>query len=163
MKATRRHVVSVLFVLALVGASISAFAFGGLAPQLGLDLVGGVSVILTAPPGTASPVVDRTLETIRERVDRVGVAEPDITRQGEANIQVQIPGVGGESQQRLLTLIGRTARLEFREVLETIAPGSESYEQTEITPGDPQDEEPEEEKKAKYPGVEDTRRPSSIR
>jgi preprotein translocase subunit SecD len=141
VKASRRHVVSVVFVLALVGASLSAFAFGGLAPQLGLDLVGGVSVILTAPPGTASPVVDRTLETIRERVDRVGVAEPDITRQGEANIQVQIPGVGGESQQRLLDLIGRTARLEFREVLETIAPGSENYEQTEITPGDPQDEE----------------------
>ena len=141
MKATRRHVVSVLFVLALVGASISAFAFGGLAPQLGLDLVGGVSVILTAPPGTPSPVVDRTLETIRERVDRLGVAEPDITRQSELNIQVQIPRAGGESQQRLLELIGKTARLEFREVLETIAPGSENYDQTEITPGDPQDEE----------------------
>jgi preprotein translocase subunit SecD len=141
VKATRRHVVSVLFVLALVGASISAFAFGGLAPQLGLDLVGGVSVILTAPPGTASPVVDRTLETIRERVDRLGVAEPDITRQSELNIQVQIPRAGGESQQRLLELIGKTARLEFREVLETIAPGSENYDQTEITPGEPQDEE----------------------
>jgi protein-export membrane protein SecD len=141
VKATRRHVVSVLFVLALVGASISAFAFGGLAPQLGLDLVGGVSVILTAPPGTPSPVVDRTLETIRERVDRLGVAEPDITRQSELNIQVQIPRAGGESQQRLLELIGKTARLEFREVLETIAPGSENYDQTEITPGDPQDEE----------------------
>jgi preprotein translocase subunit SecD len=141
VKATRRHVVSVLFVLALVGASISAFAFGGLVPQLGLDLVGGVSVILTAPPGTASPVVDRTLETIRERVDRLGVAEPDITRQSELNIQVQIPRAGGESQQRLLELIGKTARLEFREVLETIAPGSENYDQTEITPGDPQDEE----------------------
>jgi preprotein translocase subunit SecD len=141
VKATRRHVVSVLFVLVLVGASISAFAFGGLAPQLGLDLVGGVSVILTAPPGTPSPVVDRALETIRERVDRLGVAEPDITRQSELNIQVQIPRAGGESQQRLLELIGKTARLEFREVLETIAPGSENYNQTEITPGDPQDEE----------------------
>jgi preprotein translocase subunit SecD len=141
VRATRRHVVSVLFIVVLAGASIAGFVTGALRLQLGLDLVGGVSVILTAPPGTQSPVVDRTLETIRERVDRVGVAEPDITRQGEANIQVQIPGVGGQSQQRLLELIGRTARLEFREVLETIAPGAENYQDTEVTPGDPQDEE----------------------
>jgi preprotein translocase subunit SecD len=138
VKATRRHVISVLFVLALAGASLAGFVTGALQLQLGLDLVGGVSVVLTAPAGTPAPVIDRALETVRERVDRVGVAEPDITRQGQQNIQVQIPGVGGESQQRLLELIGRTARLEFREVLETIAPGSENYRETEITPGDPQ-------------------------
>jgi preprotein translocase subunit SecD len=141
VRAARRHVISALFVLALGGAALVGFITGGLQVQLGLDLVGGVSVILTAPPGTPSPVIDRALETVRERVDRVGVAEPDITRQGQSNIQVQIPGVGGESQQRLLELIGRTARLEFREVLETIPPGSENYDQTEVTPGDPQDEE----------------------
>jgi len=141
VKAARRHVVSVVFVLALVAASISGFVFGGLRPLLGLDLVGGVSVILTAPPGTPPPVVDRALETIRERVDRLGVAEPDITLQGELNIQVQIPRAGGRSQQRLLELIGKTARLEFREVQETVAPGSPTYEETEITPGDPEDQE----------------------
>jgi preprotein translocase subunit SecD len=141
VKATRGHVISVLFVLALVAGSVWGFVAGGLRPQLGLDLVGGVSVVLTAPPGTTSPVVDRALETIRERVDRLGVAEPDITRQGDLNITVEIPRTGGESQQRLLELVGRTARLEFREVLETIPPGAENYQQTEITPGDPQDEE----------------------
>ncbi|MGH2546915.1 MAG: protein translocase subunit SecD, partial [Actinomycetota bacterium] len=117
--------VSIVFVLILVGFSAAGFLAWGLSPQLGLDLVGGVSVVLTAPPGTPSPVIDRTLETIRERVDRVGVAEPDITRQSDLNIQVQIPRASGRSQQRLLELIGRTARLEFREVLETIPPGSE--------------------------------------
>jgi protein-export membrane protein SecD len=131
----------VVLVLILVAASLWGFLFGGLRPQLGLDLVGGVSVVLTAPEGTPTPVVDRALETIRERVDRLGVAEPDITRQGETNITVEIPQTGGESQQRLLELIGRTARLEFREVLEVVSPGSENYEQTEITPGDPQDQE----------------------
>ncbi|HZB02796.1 MAG TPA: protein translocase subunit SecD [Actinomycetota bacterium] len=141
MRATRRHVVSVIFVLTLAGAAVAGFVTGGLGLQLGLDLVGGVSVILTAPQGTPSPVIDRALETVRERVDRVGVAEPDITRQGQLNIQVQIPGAGGRSQQRLLELIGRTARLEFREVLETITPASENYQETEITPGDPEDEE----------------------
>jgi preprotein translocase subunit SecD len=141
VKASRRHVVSVVLVLALAGAAVAGFLTGALQLQLGLDLVGGVSVVLTAPEGTQTAVVDRALETVRERVDRVGVAEPDITRQGELNIQVQIPGAEGESQHRLLDLIGRTARLEFREVLETVAPGSENYAQTEITQGDPQDEE----------------------
>jgi preprotein translocase subunit SecD len=141
VKATRGHVISVLFVLVLVAGSVWGFVAGGLRPQLGLDLVGGVSVVLTAPEGTTSPVVDRALETIRERVDRLGVAEPDITRQGDLNITVEIPRTRGESQQRLLELVGRTARLEFREVLETIPPGAENYRQTEITPGDPQDQE----------------------
>ncbi len=136
MKATRGHVISIVFVLLLVGASIAGFLYGGLRPLLGLDLVGGVSVILTAPVGTQDDVLDRTLETIRERVDRIGVAEPDITRQGDLNIQVQIPEFGGQSQERLLDLIGRTARLEFREVLEQITPGTEAYDTTEITTGD---------------------------
>ena len=141
MRSIRSLVVSIVFVLILVGFSAVGFLAWGLSPLLGLDLVGGVSVVLTAPPGTPSPVIDRALETIRERVDRVGVAEPDITRQGELNIQVQIPRAGGRSQQRLLELIGRTARLEFREVLETIAPGSPEYEEAEITPGSPRNQE----------------------
>ena len=132
----RRHVVSILFVLTLVALSVSGFLFWGLRPLLGLDLVGGVSVILTAPSGTRPDVMEKTLETIRNRVDAFGVAEPDITLQGDQNIQVQIPEFGGRSQERLLELIGSTARLEFREVLETIAPGSQNYEETEITTAD---------------------------
>jgi preprotein translocase subunit SecD len=125
VKSVRGLVASIVFVLVLTGLSIAGFLAWGLAPRLGLDLVGGVSVVLTAPEGTPSPVIDRALETIRERVDRLGVAEPDITRQGDQNIQVQIPRAEGESQQRLLELIGRTARLEFREALESIPPWSE--------------------------------------
>jgi preprotein translocase subunit SecD len=138
---TGRWVFSAVFMVALAGASVAALATGALQPLLGLDLVGGVSVVLTAPSGTTPEVMDRSLETIRERVDRVGVAEPDIAIQGDVNIQVQIAEIGGRSQERLLELIGTTARLEFREVLETIAPGAPNYEETEITPGDPQNEE----------------------
>lgn len=141
MRSVRGLVASIVFVLVLVALCVAGLLGWGLAPQLGLDLVGGVSVVLTAPAGTPEPVIDRALETIRERVDRLGVAEPDITRQGDQNIQVQIPRASGESQQRLLELIGRTARLEFREALETIPPGSPQYEETEVTPGSPEDEE----------------------
>jgi preprotein translocase subunit SecD len=141
VKGTGRHVASALFVLALAAASLGGLITGALRPLLGLDLVGGVSVILTAPQGTAEDVVDKTLETIRNRVDAFGVAEPDITRQGALNIQVQIPALegqtGGDRQERLLQLIGQTAQLEFREVLAIIAPGDRAYDQTEITPGSP--------------------------
>jgi preprotein translocase subunit SecD len=132
---------SIFFVLALVGASVWGFLGAGLRPQLGLDLVGGVSVILTAPPGTPQDVMEKTLETIRERVDALGVAEPDITLQGDLNIQVQIPRFEGDtgsgrSQERLLQLVGQTARLEFREVREEIPPGSPDYADSEITRGE---------------------------
>jgi preprotein translocase subunit SecD len=132
---------SIFAMLAMVGASLWGFLGAGLRPQLGLDLVGGVSVILTAPPGTPQDVMEKTLETIRERVDALGVAEPDITLQGDTNIQVQIPrfegdGGGGRTQERLLELIGTTARLELREVLGEIQPGSPEYEETKVTTGD---------------------------
>jgi preprotein translocase subunit SecD len=143
VKGTGRNVASVVFVLALAVAAILGFAFWNLRPLLGLDLVGGVSVTLTAPEGTASDVIDKTLEVVRNRVDAFGVGEPDITRQGELNVQVQIPefeDVGqGTQQQRLLDLIGKTARLEYRLVQEAIDPGNPAYETTKVTPDDPED------------------------
>jgi preprotein translocase subunit SecD len=143
VKGTGKNVASIVFVLLLTGAAIYGFLFANLKPLLGLDLVGGVSVTLTAPEGTASDVVDKTLEVIRNRVDAFGVGEPDITRQGELNVQVQIPEfeeVGqGAQQQRLLDLIGKTARLEYRLVREVIDPGNPAYETTKVTPDDPED------------------------
>ncbi len=60
--------------------------------------------------------VDQALETIRNRVDQFGVAEPTIQRQGTRNIVVELPGV--RDPERAIQLIGRTARLEFRLVEE---------------------------------------------
>jgi preprotein translocase subunit SecD len=59
---------------------------------LGLDLEGGVSVVLTAPPGTPKDVMERALENIRNRIDSLGVAEPQLFVNGN-NIEVQIPGL----------------------------------------------------------------------
>jgi preprotein translocase subunit SecD len=56
--------------------------------------------------------VEQALETIRNRVDQFGVAEPSIQRQGSRNIVVQLPGV--KDAERAIQLIGKTARLEFR-------------------------------------------------
>ena len=56
--------------------------------------------------------VRQGLETIRNRVDQFGVAEPTITRQGSDRILIQLPGV--QDPDRAKALIGRTALLEFK-------------------------------------------------
>ena len=103
-------------------------AFGGLAavlatdarPNLGLDLQGGTSVILTATgeEGISSDVLEKTVGIIRERIDALGVAEPEVTAAGGENILIQLPGV--EDEARALEIIGSTAQLTFRQVLEVV-------------------------------------------
>lgn len=56
--------------------------------------------------------LDQSLETIRNRIDEFGVAEPIVQRQGSRDILVQLPGI--QEPQRAKALIGRTAVLEFR-------------------------------------------------
>ena len=66
------------------------------------------------PRRRATRPSSQTIEIIRSRVDALGVAEPEIARQGNS-IVVQLPGV--ENQQRALDLVGATAELRFRPVL----------------------------------------------
>lgn len=64
--------------------------------------------------------VAQALETIRNRIDQFGVAEPIIARQGTDQIVVQLPGI--KDPQRAIELIGRTARLEFKMVMDEVSP-----------------------------------------
>ena len=85
--------------------------------KLGLDLRGGVTVLLEAKDKPDDPVNDekmaRAVATIRERIDTLGVTEPVITRVGADRIEVQLPEI--QDPQRALDLIGQTAQLEFIE------------------------------------------------
>ncbi|MEK7272046.1 MAG: protein translocase subunit SecD [Nitrospirota bacterium] len=56
--------------------------------------------------------IDQALETIRNRIDQFGVAEPTIQKQGTNEIVIQLPGV--KDTQRAIDLIGKTAILEFK-------------------------------------------------
>ena len=56
--------------------------------------------------------VDQGLETIRNRIDQFGVAEPSIQRQGDRRIIIQLPGI--KDTDRAIQLIGKTAQLEFK-------------------------------------------------
>ena len=85
----------------------------------GLDLRGGLTVVLE-PTGQAShDALTTALEIIRNRVDALGVAEPDISLQSN-NIEVQLPGVKDPADA--LKAIGTTAKLEFRPVLAAVGP-----------------------------------------
>ena len=89
-------------VLAVAGVIVA-----GWRPLLGLDLQGGLSVVLKPKADTDSDKLDQAIGIIRNRVDALGVAEPDIARQGNT-IVVSLPGV--KDQQRALDLVGHHGR-----------------------------------------------------
>lgn len=126
----RPLVVSLLAVVIVALGSLAMTLIGGHTPQLGLDLQGGVSVVLQPRTKVASGTLDQAIEIIRSRVDALGVAEPDISRQGSSVI-VQLPGV--KNKDRALELIGTTAQLYFRPVLQQL-PASESASSTTTVP-----------------------------
>lgn len=122
-KAKSRSIRS-LFLIALSLVAIwGTIGFKKYEPTLGLDLQGGISVALTPKEGQtfSNDSLDKAVDIIRERVDAFGVAEPDIARQGDSII-VQIAGVAAEDQDRAFALIGSTAKLRFRPVLEILPP-----------------------------------------
>ncbi|MGH8903671.1 MAG: protein translocase subunit SecD [Egibacteraceae bacterium] len=124
----RKLVILLLAVLTTVGVLWGTILAAGLTPQLGLDLQGGISAVLIPTKGQQNidqEVLDQTVQTIRQRVDGLGVAEPDITRQGDT-IQVQLPGVADQQQAR--DVIGRTAQLQFRPVLAVYPPDATAPE-----------------------------------
>jgi preprotein translocase subunit SecD len=60
--------------------------------------------------------LEQSLETLRNRIDQFGVAEPTVQRQGSQDILVQLPGI--QDPARAKALIGKTAVLEFKLVAE---------------------------------------------
>lgn len=90
----------------------------GKALKLGLDLVGGMHLLLELDKSklpddaSAKDALDRAMEILRNRIDQFGVAEPIIQKQGDDRILVQLPGL--LDKERAVGLIGQTAQLEFK-------------------------------------------------
>ena len=91
------------------------------ATQLGLDLEGGVSANLQGYKTNGEEVTREEMDVaagvIRQRVDSLGVTEPEIQIQGDDQVVVNIPGI--TDADRAVDVIGRTAQLGFYEVLAT--------------------------------------------
>lgn len=103
----------VSLVLAL-GAATTGNVLAGHSPALGLDLQGGVAVTQEPVGEYSSESLDVAVERIRERVDSLGVAEPEIIRQGDA-IVVNLPGI--ENQEEAIRLVQVTGEVLLRPVL----------------------------------------------
>ena len=132
-------VVVVLLVLALMvilpGTPLSKDT------KLGLDLEGGIELVYEARPTPQVPqvtqqAIDDAIETMRKRVDSLGVAEPEIQRAGREQIAVGLPAV--QNAERAKAQVGTTARLQFYDWepnlltdREIYAGGNALYEATE--------------------------------
>lgn len=96
-----------------------AFAVNPVLAQInqGLDLKGGVHVVLEAQDLPDAPVTEEAMVTVQAiletRVNGLGVAEPRVEREGARRIVVELPGI--EDPEQALADIGRTAFLEFAE------------------------------------------------
>src|ERR1044071_3197218 len=111
-----------IFVLALVGLLL-ALSLAVIIPgsplskktRQGLDLKGGTSLVYQAKPTKyskdTSDSVQRTMDIMRERVDRHGVAEAEIQRSGSDQIDVSLPDVSNADQAQ--QQVGTTAVLGF--------------------------------------------------
>ena len=114
MRRLRTYLVASIVIV--IGA-VAATVLSGNAPVLGLDLQGGISVTYAPVGKFKSSSLDETLNIINNRVNTFGVAEPDISRQGN-DIIVELPGV--KDRAKALRLVGRTAQLRFRPVLANV-------------------------------------------
>src|SRR5690625_7906753 len=95
--------------------------------NLGLDLQGGFEVLYEVEPADEDQAVTRkllegTVQTLNDRVNRLGISESTIDNEGEDRIRVQLAGVEDQTQAR--EMLATSARLSFRDVNDKIGRAS---------------------------------------
>jgi len=114
-----------LLVAALVGVALMAIPASPLHQKatLGLDLQGGLEVTLKAVPPPDRELtkddLNRSVDIMRNRVDKLGVTEPEIRTQGDDQIVIQLPGVS--DPEAAAEIIGTTAQLELYDLESSLA------------------------------------------
>src|SRR5215207_2484062 len=109
-----RNIFILLTVAGLIAASLVVIFTKP--TRLGLDLQGGVQLVYEARPTKQQPTVtqealDRAVDIMRDRVDRLGVAEPELQRSGRNQIDVSLPGE--KNADRAADQVGTTAQMFF--------------------------------------------------
>ncbi len=126
----RRKYLTITGLLALALVLVGLLAIPGSPihrkPTLGLDLQGGLEVVLKAAPPEnrrnykiTSADIDRSVTIMRNRIDKLGVSEPEIRKQGSNQIVIQLAGV--HNPEQAAALIGKTAQLQFYDLQADIA------------------------------------------
>jgi len=113
----RRSFWKTVIILAVIGISVASLYPPGKKINLGLDLRGGMHLVLRVetskiPEEARKGALERALEVLRNRIDEFGVKEPVLQRQGKDKILIQLPGI--TERKRAIKLIGQTALLEFK-------------------------------------------------
>ncbi|NMB03477.1 MAG: protein translocase subunit SecD, partial [Tissierellia bacterium] len=127
MKRNNRLILalSILIILAIVGLTfVSAGSYKAWASKLnlGLDIEGGVAVVFEAdqPEGVSNEefngLMNDALAVLDRRINNFGLVEPQITRQGDDRIRVELPGY--KEVTEAAGMIGKTAILEFYQLAE---------------------------------------------
>ena len=114
MTDRQRHGFILLLVAGLIAASAAAIVTTK--TRLGLDLKGGIELVYQGLPTKQQPVVtqdalQRAVDIMRQRVDQLGVSEPEIQRSGPDQISVGLPAVTDFA--RAQKQVGTTAQLAF--------------------------------------------------
>ncbi|MDQ1392574.1 MAG: preprotein translocase subunit SecD [Acidimicrobiaceae bacterium] len=112
---------SLIGIVAVAVIALGATLASGHQPLLGLDLQGGASVVLQPKGKVDGGILNQAISIMRKRIDALGVAEPNISRQGN-NVVVELPGI--KDPARALQVVGQTAQLLFRPVLCTAGSGA---------------------------------------
>ncbi|HZT45401.1 MAG TPA: protein translocase subunit SecD [Gaiellaceae bacterium] len=118
MRQRRNYLILLGLILAAVVGSLLLIVPGSPAhkkTRLGLDLQGGLEVVLKAVPPKGHRItsadLDRSVSIMRNRIDKLGVSEPEIRKQGSDQIVIQLAGV--HDPKKAAELIGKTAQLEL--------------------------------------------------
>src|ERR1700712_1501437 len=112
-----------LLILGIVGVGFVAVLKS---PTLGLDLRGGLEVTLQAKPDTPGGKVTDAQMTqavgiMRNRVDALGVSEPEIRKEAGNRITIALAGIKDKAQAT--RIIGSTAALVFTDLESSLTPG----------------------------------------
>jgi SecD/SecF fusion protein len=115
-------------VAALIGVALLAIPGSPInqKPTLGLDLQGGLEVTLQAVPPPNRPLqksdLNRSVGILRNRVDKLGVSEPEIRTQGDNQIVIDLPGL--KNPEQVIEILGKTAQLELFDLESNLVPPS---------------------------------------
>ena len=123
----RRLITSLVGIVLFSVGVLAANLIAGNRPSLGLDLQGGASVTLEPQGEYDAGALSVAVEIIRQRVDSIGVAEPEIIRQGDT-VVINLPGV--KDQKRALDIVGRTGEVLMRPVLQSGMPNKDASSTT---------------------------------
>ena len=115
MMNRNRDMVWLAVIILIVAAAIWVITSPRFPVRLGLDLQGGLQVLLEADVPEDQVITPDAMNTVRQIVDRrvnaIGVTEPLVQVEGSRRILVELPGI--EDPQEALSLIQETALLEF--------------------------------------------------